>query len=71
MARPGKGYFRKKSEASTNQEAQGRGQNGAEGNRTGEPVQETLQAADLVWEGFSLLECGSVNPIVKESLRFH
>ena len=41
------------------------------GGRTGEPVQETLQTTDLVWEGFSLFERGSVYPIIKESLGSH
>ena len=71
MARPGKGFFRKKSDASTGEDIQRRDQDGVEGNRTGKSVQETLQTADLVRKRFSLLERGSVYPIVEESLRFY
>ena len=68
MARPGKGYFRKKSEASINPGVQRQNQNCAGRKRTGEPVQEALQTADLVRKGFPLLERSSVYPIVEESL---
>ena len=71
MARPGKGFFRKKSDASADEDVQRRDQDGFEMNRTGKPVQETLQTADLVRKRFSLLERGSIYPIVEESLRFH
>ena len=67
MARPGKGFFRKKSDASINPGVRDN-QNGPEREQTGEPVQETLQTADLVWKGFPLLERSSVYPIVEESL---
>lgn len=68
MARPGKGFFRKKSEASTNPEVRGEHQSSDLRERTGKPVKETLEATDLVWKGFTLLESGSVYPIVEESL---
>ena len=70
MARPGKGFFRKKSDASTEEDVQRRDQSGFERGRTSEAVQETLQTADLVWKRFSLLERSSIYPIVEESLRF-
>ena len=72
MARPGKGFFLRKSEASTNQEgSEARPENGSDRNRTGESIQETLQTTDLVRKGLSILECGSVYPIVEESLIFY
>ena len=71
MARPGKGFFRKKSEASTNTEVYRRDQNGVERDRTGEPVQETLQTTNFFRKRFSLLERSSVYPIIEESLRLH
>ena len=65
MARPGKGYFRKKSEVSINLQYQRQNHNCAGRKRTGEPVQEALQTADLVQEGFPLLERSSVYPIIE------